>query len=846
MKTTINLHFFLTSILLLLFGLVTLAQEEAIRFEAEGMDDLGDFTIENKAGASDFKVIRASSENNFSTATSTFTGQPGIYTIHVNYLDEGDGEATYNFLQGENIVTTWVGDQIPKDDAFVERIIPGVSLTTGQQFSIQARRGDGEWGRIDYIDFYLESSDDGSSFIVEAEDCELNNLEIKNELSDFTGTGYTLGSETNSDLNFTIENDSASWVNMRIRYQSFHNNYSNASVINNGNEQEFNFIPSEQFGDWQEQIVLIFLNEGNNILQLQGSNLPAIDRFLLQRTNPETLAPIKVSKTAPQNKIVLDTAFTISWLGVENAQQYKVYFGTNSTLTESDLLGETSLNHIDVAAQPDDTYYWRVDAINASGTTAGNTKTLTFKANASVYYVAPDGNNTNDGTIEAPFQTIIKALNLVMAGDTVFVREGEYRFVRNLSINSLGNAKKWITIKAYNNENVVFNNESNGNRGIEIGGEYIHLKGIDVTLAGDNGIYVDGKHIIVEECHTYRNGDSGIQLTGGASYVSIINCDSYLNFDPDNKGENADGFAAKFDLGPGNEFIGCRAWSNSDDGWDFWQAEPSIYLENCWAFANGYDVWDVSGFNGDGNGFKLGGDYYKGPHKLVRCAAFHNRGKGFDQNHNMAGCEIIHCSSYDNQVANYRLSENPTEGKHRLVNNLSFDGKVDMASSNEEITNSWNGLTLTEDDFATLDSTGVSGPRNEKGELPELYFLKLRIGSSAVDAGTNMGFVFEGNAPDLGAFEGAFEKQEVNAVKYYSDLFSCYPNPVNDILKIKLIDTEAPTELELIGISGKVYFRSLLSGKQLTSIDVSQYPQGMYLLKAIQNNHISTQTIVIQ
>ena len=105
----------------------------------------------------------------------------------------------------------------------------------------------------------------------------------------------------------------------------------------------------------------------------------------------------------------------------------------------------------------------------------------------------------------------------------------------------------------------------------------------------------------------------------------VLNCDSYENLDQPTNGENADGFAAKLRIGPGNVFRGCRAWNNADDGWDFFASDDVVAIDNCWAFLNGKVV---SGSNtaGDGNGFKLGGAperrrrRRRGPHgqELVR------------------------------------------------------------------------------------------------------------------------------------------------------------------------------------------------------------------------------------
>ena len=55
----------------------------------------------------------------------------------------------------------------------------------------------------------------------------------------------------------------------------------------------------------------------------------------------------------------------------------------------------------------------------------------------------------------------------------------------------------------------------------------------------------------------------------------------------------------------GNKISGCRAWFNSDDGYDCINASESVLFENCWAFYNGYSTSFASLANG--TGFKIGG-----------------------------------------------------------------------------------------------------------------------------------------------------------------------------------------------------------------------------------------------
>src|SRR6266481_6224229 len=108
--------------------------------------------------------------------------------------------------------------------------------------------------------------------------------------------------------------------------------------------------------------------------------------------------------------------------------------------------------------------------------------------------------------------------------------------------------------------------------------------------------------------------DTGIHITGGngasifPSNNLVLNCDSIRNYDAP-VGGNADGFTAKWSLGPGNVFRGCRAWENSDDGWDLWMETSTVLINTCWAFRNGSNVFASGSFNGNGNGFKLGGNF---------------------------------------------------------------------------------------------------------------------------------------------------------------------------------------------------------------------------------------------
>ncbi|MCB9247595.1 MAG: right-handed parallel beta-helix repeat-containing protein [Ignavibacteriales bacterium] len=175
------------------------------------------------------------------------------------------------------------------------------------------------------------------------------------------------------------------------------------------------------------------------------------------------------------------------------------------------------------------------------------------------YYVSPDGDDNNVGSISQPLKTIKKAFDKIkVSGDTIFLREGIYDQSVSLEPPVSGSEDQYKYLIAYENEHPVIDfigqAYSSSNRGLKLTRDYWKIKGIEIKNAGDNGIHISGHYNIVENCSLHHNKDTGLQISNGGSYNQIINCDSYLNYDPGTHGENADGFAPKLDIGLGNYF----------------------------------------------------------------------------------------------------------------------------------------------------------------------------------------------------------------------------------------------------------------------------------------------------
>lgn len=458
---------------------------------------------------------------------------------------------------------------------------------------------------------------------------------------------------------------------------------------------------------------------------------------------------------------------------------------------------------------------------------------LSFNIQAQ-YFVSPDGDDANNGTIVSPFKTIKKAFDSIKTSlDTIYLREGVYEVSQTLKPSISGTNVKYKCLFAYSTEQVIIDfseqSYSSSSRGFSLSQNYWHFKGLEIRNAGDNGIHISGNFNKIENCKLHHNKDTGLQISNGGAFNEIINCDSYLNYDPNSHGENADGFAPKLDIGPGNYFKNCRAYLNSDDGWDCYEGQNQIIIDSCWAFRNGFNIWNDPSFEGDGNGFKLGGNYISAPHIIRNSVAFDNRAKGFDQNHNTAGITVLNCTAYRND-RNYSFNENPSDSVHVLKNNISFDGSNSIASSSVMMNNSWEGFFVTWQDFVSLDTSLARIQRDANYNIPPTDFLRLSQTSKLIDAGIDVGIPFFGSAPDLGAFEHdgtATSIDETEGLPNRKSLEQNYPNPFNPTTTIKYIVPELVTSQ---GTHVKLVVSDIL-GREVKILVNEDQPPGHYKIE---------------
>lgn len=507
----------------------------------------------------------------------------------------------------------------------------------------------------------------------------------------------------------------------------------------------------------------------------------------------------------------------------------------NPTIADTKIKGYLYDNVFSVALplKPSTKYYMAAYAVNSAGVGYAPAAEITTPEIVipdyphNVYYIAPEGDDaTADGSIEHPYYHLQPVVDIVVPGDTIYMLAGEYKYDTRVSVKTIGRKNSGRIALFAKGGRAVLNysamDVADANQGIHITGSYWHIYGLDICNAGDNGMLIErnkpsggnyndikdktdeGCENIIENCRFYRNADTGLQMKNLAENNMVINCDSYFNADPDHG--NADGYAVKISHGTGNYFYGCRAWANSDDGWDGFIKSDGGFpdditttLESCWAMENGY-LEDGTIGKGNGNGFKMGSDQGRNNMVLNRCIAFNNVNKGFDQNHNTGNMILNNCSAYSSKDTSsksrftYRLDEAVASGHEIVLTNcVAVSDGISDRNKSEYAPHSVVGKLVTSDlnclpsDFVSIDGSVLKGERSADGSLPVVNFMRIAEGNTKlIDKGTpvipypgesikSVGIEYNGSAPDLGYYETG----EASAVE---NITTDFPN--NGMLEI--------------------------------------------------------------
>ena len=447
------------------------------------------------------------------------------------------------------------------------------------------------------------------------------------------------------------------------------------------------------------------------------------------------------------------------------------------------------------------------------------------------YYVVPKGGSDSyTGLASAyitgltgPWATWQKAFTTADAGDTVYFREGVWYPTEGVELTPgwkghYGTYDKPICFFNYPGEKPVLdckNFTSTGSvGGITVnGGRYLKFRGLTVTnvrqrVLGQGavgiGITMEGSYLYMDQMVSSHNGGQGMVIRCHDT-LYLSNSDSHHNCD--SLGNNSQVLQAVGGKGDGyyighpiackvegdtfkiSVITGCRAWNNSDDGFDLGTTRQ-IQVSNCWAWGS-----NSQHLSGDGSGFKLSySDVLTSSKRVVRnCFAAECNGVGFGElNLYLPGPR----GQWLNNTA-YKTGGGFMSTPHAIPS--SWDGNTEVIYRNNIVYhagtsytdfeqtmlwayyyrypeyakqdhNTWIpsndnayyweynpdinwSYTGHDNDFVSLDTTGLSGPRGHNGELPMTNFLHLSPTSDLIDYGVYVGFPYSGSAPDLGYAE---------------------------------------------------------------------------------------------
>jgi hypothetical protein len=386
-------------------------------------------------------------------------------------------------------------------------------------------------------------------------------------------------------------------------------------------------------------------------------------------------------------------------------------------------------------------------------------------AGAATYYVAPNGSDSAKGAIDTPWKSIAHAQQLVQPGDTVYFRGGVYAYkvatsscasrravVSGVDLTRSGAEGAPIRYWAYPGETPIFDFSAMTDdcrvKGFSVTADWVHLKGLEITGAPQQpenhlnheswGVWINGSHNVFEQLNLHHNMGPGLFIKDG-SYNLVLNSDSHHNYDPytsNGAGQSADGFGAHVSANhPGNVFRGCRAWANTDDGFDLINAYSPVTIEYSWAWQHGYLPGTHTSLPaGNGNGIKAGG--YSGKyvpdgvkHVVRYSVAFDNKVSGFYANHHPLALDFFHNTAFGNGTEFNMLGIAPDGSDVYLGTlryNIAYSNKLKIAGA-DSASNSWElNYPLSQKALEALTKAGWDAPRQPDGSLPAVPLFELK------------------------------------------------------------------------------------------------------------------------
>ena len=248
-------------------------------------------------------------------------------------------------------------------------------------------------------------------------------------------------------------------------------------------------------------------------------------------TTADTTSPV-VSLLSPSAGSTLNNTQAVTISAIDNIGVVRVQLKVDGINYGSALASAPYTQNWDTTSYSDGAHVLSAMAIDAAGNTKESDIISVEVSNASepitgtIYYVGPDGSDSNNGTQSAPFHSIQEAAETATAGDTVLVNNGDYA---GFMVQNSGTAQAPITFRANGKSVRIVSSNPYTSDSINVESwtgtpaDYVVIDGFEVTSSSRYGIRViGGRGVVVQNCNVHNASISGI-FTGYSPEIRILN-----------------------------------------------------------------------------------------------------------------------------------------------------------------------------------------------------------------------------------------------------------------------------------------------------------------------------------
>ncbi len=479
------------------------------------------------------------------------------------------------------------------------------------------------------------------------------------------------------------------------------------------------------------------------------------------------------------------------------------------------------------------------------------------KVQATNYYVSNSGNDTNSGlTLSTAFATLQHAVSIVIAGDTVFVADGEYDGfdIRNKN----GTATSPIVFKTLGSEVLISSSGPIRDDGINVeNADYVVIDGFTVNdmIGSGNGIrLVLSDNCVVRNCSCDNNAERGI-FTGFTDDILIEYniCTNAIDEHGIYVSNSSDNPTIRYNICHSNNNIGIHMNGDLSAGGDG-------IISNAYVYGNIiYDNGGAAGINMDGlenpvvyNNLIYNNHFSQGIALFQQDGAIVTQGAKIFNNTIVVptdgrwGILVRSGANVNTEIFNnIIINQHAWRGCVAIEDTTSF--VCDYNIVNDKMSDSGDGSTIS---FLEWQALGLGMHSMLADAVNEIFIdaamgnFQLLSGSQAIDTGTSLvnSIVLDditgiarpqGGTYDIGCYEFEFTSSLPHIEAELSGI-TIFPNPFSDTV---VVDGElAEFNVKVLDAGGQLVVDY---SNQLTPIviDFSDLPAGLHFISVQKSNN---------